>query len=655
MLQDFIIGKNALPLVAGVITMYQDSNQTILKNWYYQTGTPGNYTYAALPNPMTLSAAGTMIDVNGNDIIPFYYPWSETDADIPQPYFVTVYDQYGTLQFTRNNFPFVSTDVTPIFADVPSLENYIINNRFWRNANIASESGNGTLPNSWTTQYNSTGTVYYQTLAPDQHDGFSMPDFNYIKNVNGSANETISFLTFPKQQVPLLVGDIQPEFYINHNCVADTSGAALKAYQFPISLHLATLSCQQFTFTIQGQAVSGSSTVGIYIYTFCGTGVASPAPTLLGNITFTTTWTKWTLTGTFPSTLGLTLGSDGAGGDDDAYYLQINMPNGGSAVCNLNFAVPSLYLSNDIEIPTNSFSTYDQIDSVVSSPRTGDVRMSVNTFQPFGWVPMNDGTLAIANSGTTTIVAPTNSAIAYQGYDAWALYNLLWSTFSAYSINSTLLLPIYTSAGALTTYGASAFADWQAFKQIKLTQMMGKVILGTAPVPTLTNAYSTTFTGSNSGGNLLITAANNLSVFNGMPFYFTGTAPGGLALNTIYYVTAFNGTTAFNVSLTFALAMAGTKVAFSSTGGSGSIVIAFTGTYEGEYAHMQLNAEVGSHLHPPLSPATSFLEGSSGGSGLSGAGTFLATATTGLNQAAGVVVAANVTQPASFYNAYIKL
>ena len=46
--------------------------RTTLKNWYYQTGTAGAYTYEALPNPLTLSAAGTVCDDNGADVIPFF-------------------------------------------------------------------------------------------------------------------------------------------------------------------------------------------------------------------------------------------------------------------------------------------------------------------------------------------------------------------------------------------------------------------------------------------------------------------------------------------------------------------------------------------------------------------------------------------------------
>jgi hypothetical protein len=654
MLQDFIIGKDAEPLAAGIITMYEDSNHTILKNWYYQTGVPGSYTWVALPNPMTLSAAGTMQDVNGNDIIPFYYPYDEDDSDIAQPYFVTVYNADGELQFTRSNFPFVATEISPVVNEIPTYDNLVINNRFWRNLNTLNA---GTLNNSWTTQYNNTGTVYYQTLCPDQHDGFSMPDLNYVKNINGSSTETITFDTFAKQQTPVLTGDVQPEFYINHNCTADSSGASLKVYQFPISLHQATLTCQPFTFTIQGQVVSGSPTISIYIYAFNGTGVSSSAPSLLGDITLTTTWTKWDLTGTFPSTLGVTLGSDGTGGNDDAFYLQIAMPTGADAVCNLNFTLPSIYLSAEVDVPTNSFQTYDQIDSVVASSRTGDVKTSLNTFYPYGWVPLSGGTLAHPNTQSTTIVPPTGLAVAYQGYDGWALFNMVWTMFSSMTTASAQLVQIYDATGATTTYGASAYADWNALKQITLTNTMGRVVLGTVPIPAMTVAYSTTFTASSSSG-LLLTAANSMGVFRGMPFTVSnsgGALPTGLSANTVYYVTAdasFSATT-FHASTTFANAMAGTAIAYTNSGtGTQTIYTATEGSYEGEYAHVQLQGELATHTHT----GSVALGIGNQGTNPTGFNTSATTGPTGLTiNNAGSSTAFNITQPGVFYNMFMKL
>jgi hypothetical protein len=94
------VNKEGQPLTNGVVTFYEPDMVT-LKNVYYQAGTPGFFSFVPAPNPMVLSGAGTPMDANGNDIILFYYPFSETDSNVSQTYFITVYDEFGTLQFTR--------------------------------------------------------------------------------------------------------------------------------------------------------------------------------------------------------------------------------------------------------------------------------------------------------------------------------------------------------------------------------------------------------------------------------------------------------------------------------------------------------------------------------------------------------------------------
>ena len=668
MLQDFIIGKDALPLAAGIITMYRDSDQTTLKNWYYQTGVSGAYQYNALPNPMVLSAAGTMQDVNGNDIIPFYYPWSESDSTVAEPYFVTVYNSQGQLQFTRSNFPFEPAGVTPVVASIPTFENYVINGRFWRNIGSTNESGTGTLPNSWTTQYSNSGTVYYQTLAPDNHDGFSMPDFNYVKNVNGSANETITFNTFTASQTLQIVNDIQPEFYINHDCISDSSGASLKAYQFPISLHLATLADQPFTFTMQIQALSltPNSVIEIYLYAFCGTGASSPVPYLMGSIPLTTAgsgtaWTKATVTNTFPTNLGLILSATG----DDAFYLQINMPNGATAACNINFCLPSLYLSAATDVPTNSFSTYDQIDTIVSDPRTGDVRTSVNSFYPFGWVPMNNGLIALTNPSN-------NQQYARANVDTWPLFNLLWSIGKTYDSGSTSnpLFQMYTNTAgtlALADYGISAYSDFALASPAKALQLpvsMGQVFLGTVPIGALIPAtpsfvgYKSTVTASSSSGLLWTTSASNLlRLFKGNTVTFSSTTTlVNVVTNAVYYIVPQSSTT-FKLTTTFADAISASPTFVAYTGAETGTVTAYLqqmGSDEGEYAHTQLVSELAQHTHNPLLGSSFWMNGTTQNS--AGSNSFAiqnASTTGGVTNYVGSPF--NVTQPGTFFNIYIKL
>ena len=62
-----------------------------------------SHTYVALPNPLRLSAVGTVQDANGNNVLPFYFPYDEQGN--VELYYLTVESMDGQLQFTREAWP----------------------------------------------------------------------------------------------------------------------------------------------------------------------------------------------------------------------------------------------------------------------------------------------------------------------------------------------------------------------------------------------------------------------------------------------------------------------------------------------------------------------------------------------------------------------
>lgn len=99
--------------------------------------------------------------------------------------------------------------------------------------------------------------------------------------------------------------------------------------------------------------------------------------------------------------------------------------------------------------------TYGQFQTGLSglaTVPTGTVAGFRRTTAPTGWVKENGGTIGSASSGATTRA----------NADTEALFTLLWTEF-----NNTLL-PIQTSAGAASTRGASAAADFAANKRLPL-------------------------------------------------------------------------------------------------------------------------------------------------------------------------------------------
>ena len=642
MLQDFLIDKDGTPMSGGTVTMYHDNSRTTLKNWYYQSGTPGNYTYITLPNPLTLSAAGTITDINGVDTLPFYYPWSETDENVADPYYVTIVNHNNTNQLTRANFPFSGSGSgpTPPLPPINIFNNLVINNSFWRNiqpnnvntpsyASFSYTTGNMPIPPG--------GTLPSIIVAPGNHDGFRMPDIEFQKNTFVNS-DSVTFTPFPLSNSQVIQSTVIPEYYISHTCSGAVAGETQKCYQFPLALHVNTLANATFTFSIDaqndqlGSTSTGANVINIFILQDTGTGGA-PSPSTLNpvpffTITLNSTWQTYTTTSVFPGTLGLALG----GGGDDALYLQVQMPL--SIACKINFTAPSIYLGSSASAPLNNYQTYDQIDSIINDARTGDIRTSINSFYYFGWVPMNNGTIGNQLS----------NADAYGKVDAWPLFNLLWNTFVNYdNAGINLMAQMYTSANATVAYGASAISDWNANKAIALSPMMGRVMLGGAPYSALRGNYTSTF----SAAANLLTTTNAVAYFNGMPVYFKNTA--NLSTKLIYYVANFNGVNQFNLASSFANAIVGTVLTFGPEAGTAIVASALQGSFEGEYAHTQSMAELVAHTHQIRTYSVAANSAQPMQSDQT-TGQLLAT-----TESTGGGKPFNVTQPGTFYNMFIKL
>ncbi|HWZ36270.1 MAG TPA: hypothetical protein VNW51_08935 [Mucilaginibacter sp.] len=659
MLQDELVSKTGEPLAGGIISMFADGTM-FLKRWYYQTGTmPNTYEYTALPNPMTLSAAGTMVDQNGNDIIPFYYPWDESDAtgNTFQAYTVLVQDSNQTDQFTRYNFPWVPGQNGPLPPFGPGSatnKNLIKNGRFWRNIGTYN-TGTNPLPNSTTILgINSNNPIFYVTVAPDQHDGYILPDITFQKGSN-SGTDTITFTKFAQGfapfQGPPTQTDITPEFYINHTSSAQ-GGQTYKVYNFPVSLHQQTLEQTNATVTIQAMSTIGSS-LTLSILAFAGSGATSSMPLVVLTIpVLDPTWTQYKATFTFQTTSGVTLSAAG----DDAYYLQVGLSP--AAAVNVNFALPSIYLSPTV--PVNDFSSYDEINTIISSPRTGDIRATLNTFMPYGWVPLNDGTIS----------NPLGSASTLRSNACWPLYNLIWNSFQQFSTGTSAsgtnpIAQMYnpggtTAIGYGTAQSTTALSDFTIGNQLALTGSMGAVIMGTVPLSTIlqnsllgpyvntVNVASDVFTPVNAPGTIY---------FIGMPIYFPTTAPTGpLTINTPYYITLYNGTT-FQLAISFANAVAAVAITGSTNGGPFAFNTLQYGSFAGEYGHLQLLTEIAQHQHNPLSPGTGFIMNSSSSHLQIGSGQNSSTVTTtgGVFNYPASQAQANVVQPYTLYNMFMKL
>lgn len=430
---------------------YRSLNKTEKKAVYQDPGGTNAWT-----NPI-------LFDLNGTQG-PFY--WEVDSDDLDETYYLEAYDSDNNLLWTQDDYsPPGSGGGGNVTTYIP-IVNYITNNQFINHIDDTA---------------NPVGTTNL-VIAPSNHKGFTPallvpvvatygvvgPDIRFIKN-NAAATDQITFPVFPLASSPL-TGDVTPVDYIRYQCTNSPVGETYKNFQFPITQKVKNLANQAMTFGVWAAVTATPVTLSIYIRQYFGSGTAASPDTrtLIGTITLSTTWTWYPITFSIPSVAGKSLGTPGQQTNDDASYIQIEMPLG--VPCDVLFTKPALFLGN--VDPDLEFDSYDQIDSINSTPRTGDVKSSYLAFAPPGWVSMNDGSIGNVGSGAT------NRA----NQDTFQLYKTIWDS----------VLDPY--APVSTGRGASAIADFIAGKTLTLPRALGRVMAeagnGAGLTPTLLGQWS---------------------------------------------------------------------------------------------------------------------------------------------------------------------
>ncbi len=125
--QYFVNQNTGLPLSNGYLVFKRDSARNTFKPVYELNGSPGNYSYAALPNPLPLSGAGTPINASDVSTVIYYYPYDSLgNVDL---YYIEAYSENDEFQWARQAWPNITEQSSPLNSNY-SLLNQITNPQF---------------------------------------------------------------------------------------------------------------------------------------------------------------------------------------------------------------------------------------------------------------------------------------------------------------------------------------------------------------------------------------------------------------------------------------------------------------------------------------------------------------------------------------------
>jgi hypothetical protein len=129
-INDYFVDKTTgLPLEGGTIEFFKDQDRSAGKLVYQLTGSPPNYTYTPLSNPLTLSTVGTVVNNSSpaKNVAIYYYPYDELGN--VELYYIVVKDSGGTTQLVREAWPNITAEDDPTQTE-NSVTNQLQNPQF---------------------------------------------------------------------------------------------------------------------------------------------------------------------------------------------------------------------------------------------------------------------------------------------------------------------------------------------------------------------------------------------------------------------------------------------------------------------------------------------------------------------------------------------
>jgi hypothetical protein len=298
-IQNIFLNKDdGFPLANGEVYFYSDINRNDLKAIYKISGSPPNYSYTELPNPITLSSVGTPQDAQGNDISILLYPYDE-DGNI-ELYFVEVWAEDGTVpQESREAWPnLAGGSITS-----HNIINYIPNGQFLTHNDIPA-----------------TDTTIAGQIV-DAVTDIAMGGWSFRRTVGTSA---VDIVTFPRYGSATSNPTGNPRFAANIHTTSPDGTDDAKDLVVTFN-DVNKFASEDFTYTFSFTGISnlGSavSTQIILLKDF-GTGGSTATEENIGSVEILTTSTIYNVPFIFGTNEGETIGEL----DDDSVSIAIRLP-----------------------------------------------------------------------------------------------------------------------------------------------------------------------------------------------------------------------------------------------------------------------------------------------------------------------------------------
>ncbi len=297
--------KTGEPLRNGKVYFYEDNDRMTLKPVYKLTGSPPDYTYEALPNPMTLSAIGTMMDNDNNDIIAYYFPYDgneETTTGEIELYYLRVYDENGVFQWDRQGWP----NLTSQDVESQNIKNYIPNGQFLSHTDIPADEVNSLI----------AGQIREEVTQ------IAQGGWEFIQRPHPSTAVTI--VTFETQE-PLTNPTANPRFELVAE-VKDVGNVEEQSLRLKfIDVNKFASPTQQYTYYFEAKSDNGeNANATIFLIKNFGTGGDAETETQIGEpITIGTSFAPFNIHIPFGTNSGKVIGPD----NDDFVAIDIRLEN----------------------------------------------------------------------------------------------------------------------------------------------------------------------------------------------------------------------------------------------------------------------------------------------------------------------------------------